>query len=251
MGNVKGTRVSYLRAVLCLQGFFFMRHGSVSATPLKAQFFEQELPRPMKHPRIVQLIGVLALLIVPTIARADEIALWNFNDSNLVVDRGVGILTTTANPANIMFFSGTAVNARMGDPPGMALAIQGGANNQNNGSILELRASTVGFNSLTLSWAWQRTATGFNSILAQYSINGTTFLDVGPAFTPPASFGALAVVFEEVSGTWNNPNFAFRGSLMALPTRPETSALTTSWLREAQEDQQYQNQRRCFCSEQA
>ena len=34
-------------------------------------------------------------------AKADEIAVWNFNDSNLLVDRGQGTLTTTA--ANIMF----------------------------------------------------------------------------------------------------------------------------------------------------
>jgi PEP-CTERM motif-containing protein len=163
----------------------------------------------MKHLRIFQLIAVLALLIVPTVSRADEIALWNFNDSNLVVDRGLGTLTTTANPANVMFFTGTTLNARMGDVAGMAVAIQGGASNQNNGSILELRASTVGFNVVRVTWAWQRTATGFNSVLLQYSRNGTTFIDLG-TFDPPTSFDFFGFEFFEVSGVWNNPNFAFR-----------------------------------------
>ena len=86
----------------------------------------------MNTPRTFQLIAVLALLIVPTVVRADEIAIWNFNDSNLIVDRGSGTLTTTANPANVTFFSGTTNLASMGDPAGMALAIQGGANLQNN-----------------------------------------------------------------------------------------------------------------------
>jgi hypothetical protein len=137
----------------------------------------------MKHPQILQLIAVLALLIVPTVVRADEIALWNFNDSNLVVDRGVGLLTTTANPIDVTFLSGTTVNARMGDPAGMAVAIEGGRSNQNNGSILELRASTVGFSDVQLSWAWQRNATGFNSIQFQFSIDGVTFTDVFPPKT--------------------------------------------------------------------
>lgn len=51
-----------------------------------------------------------------------------------MVDRGFGTLTTNANPANVTFFTGTSLNAGMGDPAGIALAILGGANLQNNGS---------------------------------------------------------------------------------------------------------------------
>ncbi|HEU4768932.1 MAG TPA: hypothetical protein VFS77_16220, partial [Pyrinomonadaceae bacterium] len=39
--------------------------------------------------------------------RANEIAVWNFNDSNLNVDRGAGTVTTTINAANILFAAGT------------------------------------------------------------------------------------------------------------------------------------------------
>ena len=169
----------------------------------------------MKHRRILQLIAVLALLIVPTVVRADEIALWNFNDSNLIVDRGLGTLTSTANPANVVFFTGTTMNARMGDPAGLALAIQGGANNQNNGSILELRASTVGFNNVVVSWAWQRSDTGFSRILFQFSTDGTTFSDIPPGppgfLTPPTNtFNIFTVSFGPHPSVGNNPLFAFR-----------------------------------------
>ncbi|MGH9943869.1 MAG: hypothetical protein ACRD9R_16110, partial [Pyrinomonadaceae bacterium] len=37
----------------------------------------------------------LALLLGPATTRADEIALFNFNDTNLIVDRGAGTLSTT------------------------------------------------------------------------------------------------------------------------------------------------------------
>jgi hypothetical protein len=49
-------------------------------------------------------VVVFCLSSAPAV-KADEIAVWNFNDANLLVDRGQGTLTTTA--VNIMFLSGT------------------------------------------------------------------------------------------------------------------------------------------------
>ena len=114
------------------------------------------------------ICAVLIFFAASQAARADELAIWNFNDSNLIVDRGQGTLTTTANPANIIFLTGTTMNASMGDPAGMALAIQGGANLQNNGSILELRVSTVGFTNITIAWVVQRSDTGFNDVVNRW-----------------------------------------------------------------------------------
>ena len=115
--------------------------------------------------------------------KADEIAVWNFNDSNLIVDRGQGTLTLTADPVNVLFLSGTTFNASMGNPAGMALALQGGANLQNNGSILELHVSTAGFENVSISWAWQRSDTGFNNPVMQESIDETAF--TGFSFAAP------------------------------------------------------------------
>src|SRR5689334_25263702 len=81
---------------------------------------------------------VFCLSSAPAV-KADEIAVWNFNDANLIVDRGFGTLTTTSNPANLTFLSGTTFNASMGDPAGLALAIFAGPNLENNGVILEVQ----------------------------------------------------------------------------------------------------------------
>jgi|SoiMethySBSTD1v2_1073268.scaffolds.fasta_scaffold928183_1 hypothetical protein len=169
----------------------------------------------MNTPRTVQLIAVLALLIVPTVVRADEIAVWNFNDSNLIVDRGSGTLTTTANPLYVTFLSGTTFDfdTGMGDPAGMSLAILGGANLQNNGSILELHVSTAGFTNVTISWAWQRSDTGFDNPVMQESIDGTTF--TGFSFSAPQTnfWGGHHTSFFSGSPVDNNPFFALRITL--------------------------------------
>ena len=114
-----------------------------------------------KSQRLRVFMAILAgLLALPGVAQADEIAFWNFSDSNLLVDRGAGTLTTTANPANVIFSINLTAGAQIpGDLVGFSLAIQGGVNNANNGSILDLHVSTVGFNNILVNAAMQRTAT--------------------------------------------------------------------------------------------
>ena len=143
--------------------------------------------------------------------KADEIAVWNFNDSNLIVDRGQGTLTTTA--ANIMFLGGTTFNASMSDPAGMALAIPGGANLQNNGSILELHVSTAGFENVAISWGWQRSNTGFNDDVIRESIDGTTFQGFSFAAIQTNFFGGVHMSYGAGSPFNNNPFFALRITL--------------------------------------
>ena len=145
--------------------------------------------------------------------KADEIAVWNFNDSNLIVDRGLGTLTTTANPANILFLDGTTFLASMGDPAGMALAFQAGANLQNNGMILELHASTVGYTNIAVSWAWQRSDTGFNDDVIRESADGTTFTGFTFAGINTNFWGGIHSSFGPISPFDNNPNFAVRITL--------------------------------------
>ena len=154
---------------------------------------------------------VFCLSSAPAV-KADEIAVWNFNDANLIVDRGQGTLTTTSNPANLMFLSGTTFNASMGDPAGLALAIQAGPNLVNNGVILELHVNTAGFDNVHISWAWQRSDTGFNDDVIRESMDGTTFTGFSFAAIQTNFFGGL-----DASGAGslfnNNPNFAVRITL--------------------------------------
>jgi hypothetical protein len=146
------------------------------------------------------------------VVRADEIAVWNFNDSDLVVDHGSGTLTSTFNGSNILFAAGTTNNARMGDAAGQALSIQGGTGTANNGRNFTLNVSTVGFSDIIVSFATQGTGTGFTSNQFQYSLDGTNFIDFGPPYVPAAAFGAIPLVFTltSIAGLNDNPNAAFR-----------------------------------------
>jgi hypothetical protein len=145
-------------------------------------------------------------------AVADELAVWNFNDSNLNVDHGSGTLSSNIAAANISFAAGTTNNARQGDTAGQALSLQGGTGTANNGRNITFNVSTVGFSDIVVSFATQGTSTGFNSNQFQYSLDGISFIDFGSPFAPATAFGSLPVVFSlaAIVGLNNNPNAVFR-----------------------------------------
>src|SRR5215207_2253212 len=145
-------------------------------------------------------------------ARADELAIWNFNDSDLNVDHGSGTLTSNLNIVNLLFAAGTTNNARLGDVAGQALSLQGGTSVANNGRNITFNVSTVGFSNIIVSFATQGTSTGFNSNQFQYSLDGITFIDFGVPYVPLTAFGAVPIVFTltSIAGLNNNPNAAFR-----------------------------------------
>lgn len=159
------------------------------------------------------LIGAIVLLFISSQAtQATEIGIWNFNDSNLIVDHGTGLLTTNIAPANVLFAAGTTNNARLGDVAGQSVSLQGGTGTANNGRNLTFNVSTLGFSNIVVSFATQGTSTGFNSNQFQYSLDGLTFVDFGPAYTPATAFGSVPLVFtlSSIAGLNDNVNAAFR-----------------------------------------
>ena len=158
------------------------------------------------------ICAVLLFFAASQATLADELAVWNFNDSDLNVDHGTGTLTSNINVANILFAAGTTNNARQGDVAGQALSLQGGTGTANNGRNLTFSVSTVGFSNIVASFATQGTSTGFNSNQLQYSIDGINFVDFGPPYTPLTAFGTLPLVFSlsSIVALNNNPNAAFR-----------------------------------------
>jgi hypothetical protein len=144
-------------------------------------------------------------------AKADEIAIWNFNDSDLIVDHGNGTLTTNFNVVNVLFTSaGTSTNARQGDVAGQSMTLQGGTSNANNGRTLDLNVSTAGWSNIVISFATIRTSTGFNSNQLQYSLDGVAFVDFDPPYTPPLTFGLVTFDLSSIPGLNDNPDAAFR-----------------------------------------
>ena len=156
--------------------------------------------------------AILLLFLTSPATKANEIAIWNFNDSNLIVDHGTGLLITDFNPANVLFAAGTTNNARLGNPAGQALSLQGGTGTANNGRSITFNVSTSGFANIVVSFATQGTSTGFNSNQLQYSLDGTTFVDFGPPYVPATAFGSVPLVFTltSIAGLNDNANAAFR-----------------------------------------
>jgi len=158
------------------------------------------------------ICAVLLFIASSHAALADELAVWNFNDSNQTVDHGSGKLSTNFNPANVLFAAGNTNNARQGDIAGQALSLQGGTGNANNGRHLTFNVNTLGFSNIVVSFATQGTSTGFNSNQFQYSLDGINFLDFGAPYDPATAFGTLPLLFSltAIAGLNNNPNAAFR-----------------------------------------
>ena len=168
--------------------------------------------RTLRQSSTMLIVAILFLLVGADSASADELAIWNFNDSDLVVDHDTGTLTSNFVVTNILFAAGTTNNARLGDLAGLALSLQGGTSNTNNGRNITISVSTVGFENIVVSFATQGTSTGFNNNQFQYSLDGTNFVDFGSPYVPATAFGAIPVVFtlSSIAGLNNNPNAAFR-----------------------------------------
>ena len=175
-------------------------------------FINPHLTRLTRRAPLTLICFMLLLITAAPAALADELAVWNFNDSNLTVDHGSGTLSSNFNPANMLFAAGTTNNARLGHPAGQALSLQAGTGTANNGRHLTFNVSTLGFSNIVLSFATQGTSTGFNSNQFQYSLDGINFVDFGLPYTPATAFGSVPLVFSLVSiaALNNNPNAAFR-----------------------------------------
>ncbi len=157
------------------------------------------------------LLFLVLLVAVPQHARADELGIWNFNDSDLNVDHGNGSLTTNFNLTNVLFtLGGSSINARLGDAAGQSLTLQGGTGNVNNGRNLTLTLSTLGYTNIIVTFASQGTSTGFTSNQFQYSLDGITFIDFGVPYVPGTSFALFTFDLSSIVGLNDNPNAAFR-----------------------------------------
>jgi hypothetical protein len=164
------------------------------------------------HSRLVFWAFLILLLLWPAQqVNADEFAIWNFNDSDLAIDHGTGMLTTNFNLANVLFTSaGTSTNARQGDVAGQSMTLQGGTSNANNGRTINLNVSTIGLSSIVVSFATLRTSTGFNNNQFQYSLDGVDFVNFGAPYIPPLTFGLVMFDLSSIAGVNDNPNAAFR-----------------------------------------
>ncbi len=194
-----------------------------------------------RTPLLVALCLVVALFAPSAFAQPTVIAYWAQNDNNLpgggfgfapatfpiAADQGAGSLslanfdTETIVNGNgdtvyrwIQSFAGTTINAQPGFDGGGSLSPQGGPGNSNNGMQILIAVSTVGYEGISLSWAQQRTGTGFNSSQVAWSADGgASFTDFGNTGVVAGSFELQSFNFSSVAALNDNPDVVFRITL--------------------------------------
>ncbi|MBN1567561.1 MAG: PEP-CTERM sorting domain-containing protein [Acidobacteria bacterium] len=162
-------------------------------------------------------LGVFLCLVLSAYVYGESISIWNFNDavsgttgglSEFLVDRGNGVMTSSFISASIGNTTGSNLNSRDGDPAGQALRLSG---NANNGENLTWLVNTTGYEEIDVSFATQRTSTGFSANQFQYSFDaGVTWLNFGDIFMPGTGFVLQEFNLSAIPTLSNNPYAGFR-----------------------------------------
>ncbi|MGN6366788.1 MAG: hypothetical protein ACTHN5_00725 [Phycisphaerae bacterium] len=156
--------------------------------------------------------GSLGVLGAGGVARADSIAVWNFNDGDLLVDHGAATnaLTPSAPSSVSSGSSGTATNEVSGDTAGKDLIFTAGAGLANNGQSLLFSMDLTGYTGVTLTYATERSSTGFTTQTWEYSTDNWATFTTTSAITPPtSSYGSTAasVDLSGLTGTLGTVQF--------------------------------------------
>ena len=150
-------------------------------------------------------IEVLESRVVPTM-----LADWNFNSSNLAlshVDPGVaGTPSLATNVGSPSYFMGSAVNAGSGDGAGQAFCPVG---TTNNGANLTMAIDTSGYSALSITFATQRTSTGFTGNAFQYTTDGVNWTPLS-TYNPPSAFALQSFDLTSIPALNNNVHAGFR-----------------------------------------
>ena len=184
--------------------------------------FDQKLKR---NPRVFRraILGAFLLLAgtVPMVQAQSLLTYYNFNDASgsgssantaTFTSDAPGLQTTTLTStfatANVVAFNGTTLNRAPGDTAaaGLALALQTGTSNANNGKYIQFTVNATGAigidNGLTLSHAIQRSGTtSFTTETLSYSLDGSTFTTFNTLGTIPLAFATSAFALPTFDNT--------------------------------------------------
>jgi hypothetical protein len=178
----------------------------------------------------VKVIATIVACAAATAAQAEVIAYWNFNTLTTATNNGTSyaptsgaatldVLVASSDQAGtsrgINSFAGTTVNALFADPAGQALAIQAsslesGTVYANNGATITITFSMTDLADPILTFASQRTSTGFNANQLAWSTDGVNFTDFGSTYTPATSFALVSFDLSTVDALDNAPSVTLR-----------------------------------------
>ena len=169
------------------------------------------------------ILSLLLLTAVNFSASADTLAKWNFNsdppDNPANTSTGTNAPSTGTGTASLaggataIFSPGSTADAALTDNSGWNTSDYPSQGNSNKTRGVEFRVSTLGFESIIITWEQRNSATSSKYTRVQYSIDGTTFID-GPVITAfnetTPSFHAQTASLATIAGVNDNPNFVFR-----------------------------------------
>ena len=178
----------------------------------------------------VTVVGVLGF--EASSASAALLAYWDFNvggvggtaqtantaPTSLAATTGSGTLTYTGTSTAPSYFSGTTVNGVTGETAGSAYSPVGGTQSgsvyANNGSAIQFSLSLTGYTAPVVTYATQRTSTGFTTQAWSYSTDGgTTFTTLTSITSIPTAFATQTIDFSGVSALANLSTALFRVTL--------------------------------------
>jgi endonuclease I len=180
----------------------------------------------MKRP----LLSLLTVLMSASGALADTVAYWHFNNlpnittaappgsgvvpTTVTADTGAGSISLTGFAGNVDDFAGSTVNAQGGTVSGKSLSLTGGGSASpypGNNGFIELQLNLADYSDPVITYATQRTSTGFTTGVWSYSVSGGAFTDVpGGSVSPPTSYELRTVDLSTVNAVDGQTNVRLR-----------------------------------------
>lgn len=172
---------------------------------------------------------VAALAAAATLpAQAATLAFWDFNDGDITVDLGAGTASVLGTTGSFVSGSGSSDPAVTPDQAWSSTNYPAqGTGDKTEG--VQFMVSTVGYDSIMLSFDNRQSNTASKYLQVQYTVNGSSFVDA-PAGLFAAAGGGLwnngnAVDLSAIAGAANNANFGVR---IVTTFEPSTSAYATA-----------------------
>lgn len=180
------------------------------------------------------LLSLLTVLMTASGALADTVAYWNFNSlsiatastpgnggvpTSIVANQGTGTLSLTGYGGTVDDFAGSTVNVIAPDASGASLSVvAGGATFPGNGTYIELQLNLADFADPIVTYATQKTSTGYNSGAWSYSVGGGTFTNITPAVVPPAAYALATVDLSSINAVDGQANVRLRCTFTGAST---------------------------------